>query len=276
MPFEQALSGNSRFPVRSLRDLLANGYIAPHPVTACERIAERYSCALSSSGRECEGIRFLRDSVAALDSQMQFAKCLWICASHTHWGAEAIIETFDRDRALFLHGPAASAETLRPISFVFTPEGPVPFEWMDESVVVSAAELEEVYRFIWQLNAVVLRSGAQLPIPLGISIDHRFKESLFDNQLFGYAEGYHGEHDGRAVVRPVLQPVVRPQDPEADLIQVTWSAFPNDHYPELRLNEAESAALARLESELANMPPDVAVRFVSEIERELRDHLSGE
>jgi hypothetical protein len=265
--------GSRAFAAIPIGELLRDGYVAPHPFTARERISARYSCELTLSGRECDGIRLIRDLVESLDRDRRYARCLAICAPHTHWGDRPIVETFDSEHGIFLQGPA-EAEAVHPISFVFTREGPVPYEWTDASVPLAPADLEDVYGFIAQLNgALVSRVGEQLPIPLGITIDHRFKASVFDEQLFGYAEGYHAEQDGRAVVRPVLESVVRPDTRNADQVQVTWTCFPNDDYPRLELTEPETEVLLDLERVLASMQPQEAWDFVTRLDADLRERV---
>jgi hypothetical protein len=161
---------------------------------------------------------------------------------------------------------------LRPISFVFTQEGAVPFEWIDETVKVDMADLAEAYAFVTRLNTdLVGQLGAHPPIPLGISIDHRFKQSIFDARLFGYIEGYHLEEGGRAVVRPVLESVVQPEDRYPDQVQVTWSCFPNSYYSSLELTEPERRTLLHLENVLTAMPPSEAVEFISGLQSALQE-----
>jgi hypothetical protein len=256
-----------------ISQLVLDGYVSPHPVTAREQICQRYICDLTLSGLECEGIRVIRDLVESLDSNLRFAKSLLICAPHTHWGYKTIVESFNRYDAVFLQGPT-TADELRPISFVFTKDGPAPFEWMDETVEVDPVELAEVYAFIARVNAaLVTQVGKHFPIPLGISIDHRFKQSIFEERLFGYVEGYHLEHKGRAVVRPVLESVVQPEDRYPDQVQVTWSCFPNSYYPSLELLQSEREALLDLEAVLRSMSPSEAVEFISGLQSMLQEQV---
>ena len=49
-----------------------------------------------------------------------------------------------------------------------------------------------------------------MPIPLGVMIDHRFKRSVWDEQLFTFVEGPHNAENGRAIVEPVIESVVCP------------------------------------------------------------------
>lgn len=263
----------------SISRLVEDGYVAPHPVTARERISQRYSCALTPSGHECEGIVLLRNLVRSLDSDSKFARCLVLCASHTHWDDKDIVESFDSDRDIFLNGPLKHVESLLPISFVFTSKGPAPFEWADESVSVNPTALEEIYAFISKLNELVVSEiGDCLPIPIGISIDHRFKRSVWDNQFFGYAEGYHEEEGGRAVVKPVLESIVNPGIQDPDQVQVTWNCFSDFKPAEPNLTSSEKAVFLKLESVLDEMTPGQALEFVTDLEAELRSReeaLSG-
>src|ERR1017187_1431397 len=205
--------------------LIEEGYVAPHPETARERIRGRYHCELTQSGRGCPGIALLRDLIQSIDSDLRFARSLFITAVHTHWGEGKIVISFDPGRNIFLSGPTASSGTLRPFSFVFSAAGPVPYEWADESVPVGRPHLDELYAFIVGLNEVVVASAADdLPIPLGVTINHRFKRSVWDEQVFSFAEGPHDEENGRAIVRPVVESIVDAKPQYPDQVQVAWSA----------------------------------------------------
>lgn len=128
-------------------------------------------------------------------------------------------------------------------------------------------ELEEVYTFIKQLNqSVVNRFGEELPIPLGIMIDHRFKKSIWDEQLFSFAEGSHSEWNGRSIVRPIFQSVVHDNPALPNTVQVAWSAFPNSEFFEPSLTAVESETLTELERLVAGFHPDKAIGFVKELE----------
>ena len=261
------------FAAISISQLVLDGYVSPHPVTAREQICHRYDCDLTLSGRECEGIKLIRDVVESLDNDLHFAKSLLICAPHTHWGYKTIVESFNVDDAVFLQGPT-TADELRPISFVLTKEGPAPFEWMDKTVEVRYVELAEAYAFIGRLNAALMTHiGVHFPIPLGISIDHRFKQSIFEERLFGYVEGYHLEHQGRAVVRPILESLVQPENLYPDQVQVTWSCFPNSYYPHLELLQSEREALLNLEAVLRSMSPCEALEFMSGLQSRLEEQV---
>ena len=259
-----------------MRRLIEEGYVAPHPETARERIRTRFSCELTQSGRDCPGIALLRYLIQSLDSDLRFARGLFITAAHTHWGDGEIVISFDPGRNIFLSGPTAAGGTLCPFSFVFSAGGPVPYEWADRSVPVGGPHLDELYAFIGRLNELVVASVADgLPIPLGVTINHRFKRSVWDQQVFSFAEGPHDEENGRAVVRPVVESIVNAKSQYPDQVQVAWSAFPNAafRYPELTDDEAEECL--RLESLLRKLNPQDAVAFMNDLQAYLQVASSG-
>ncbi|MEA3207660.1 MAG: hypothetical protein QOE70_717 [Chthoniobacter sp.] len=265
------------FPDVPIARLVADGLIAAHPVQARTRIMERYGCELTVLGLECSAIRTLRDLVESLDDRGRFARCLVLCASHTHWGDRAIVESYDRVREVFLNGPVAASGDLTPMSFVFTEGGPIPFEWCDQTVSFDPGSLNSIFEFIVRLNDLVVSTfRSELPIPIGISIDHRFKNTIWDDQIFGYAEGAQDEEDGRAVVRPILDSVLSPYVDDPEQVQVTWTCFPNHRLNQLELKDDDHTTLSKLEAHLATLKPSETVVFVNELETALRQRAASE
>jgi hypothetical protein len=265
------------FPCASIQQLILGGYVAPLPIVARARISERYACDLTTSGCGVSGISILRELISSLDSDLKFARALLISAPHTHWGNELIVESFDPQQQLYFNGAApslASSADLCPISFVFSRDGATPYEWADNTVPLNQSDLDELYAFISRLNqSVVTRFSAELPIPLGIMIDHRFKKSIWDAQLFTFAEGRHDEHDGRAIVWPTFQSVIHDNPPHPNTVQVAWSAFPNSEFFEPVLTEAERLVLTQLEDLVKSRAPDEALEFVNSLESYLRSKI---
>lgn len=125
------------FPSIPISHLIAGDYVARHPLIARQRISERYSCVLAKNGCNIEGIADLREMIRKRDSNLKFARALFISAPHTHWEDEKIVESFDAAENLILNGPVPSTDhcgELRPVSFVFSADGPIPYEWADQSV----------------------------------------------------------------------------------------------------------------------------------------------
>jgi hypothetical protein len=265
-----------RFHSVPIPDLLTRGYIATHPVTAREQIAKRYGCVLALSGHGCGGITFLRGCIESIDSDGRLARCLMITAPHTHWDGSRVVESYDEQRNVYLNGPSAAGGNLHPFSFVFTVDGPAPYEWADETVPLRWHDWEEPYAAIDALNdLVVSRIGGELPIPLGITIDHRFKRSIFDEQVFTSAEGPHSEEAGRAVIRPVLESVVKPNPMNPSQVQIAWSAYPVAEVVDLPFAPDEAATLHQLETLLREYDPETALEIIESIETRLANDVAG-
>lgn len=214
----------------------------------------------------------LRDLVQSLDLDLKFARSLFITAAHTHWGSSKIIISFDRERNVFLSGPKVSTGTLYPFSFVFSPHGPVPYEWADETVPVDKSDLDELYVFIERLNTRVVAAVASgLPIPLGVAINHRFKRSVWAEQVFSFAEGPHDEEQGRAVIRPVVESIVETSR-YPDQVQVAWSAFPNTSFRHPGLTADEATVCVRLEGLLREMNPQEGLAFMDDLHTYLKTY----
>lgn len=193
---------------RTMRELIALGFVAPLPAIARARIKERYKCDLGPFGHDCDGLNRLRDLIAEMDPDRRHRNALYLTAAHTHWGECDIVESFDEKSCTYFVGAAEPEGKRLPYSFVFSLEGPVPFEWCDGSVPINETEFEEIREFIVELNAkVVERWAAELPMPIGLMIDHRFKRSIWDARLYSFIEGDAHECDGRAKIRFQLESV---------------------------------------------------------------------
>ena len=187
------------------------------------------------------------------------------------------MESYDAARGMYLVGPSRPAGSLTPYSFVFSKDGPAPYEWADITVPIDVGEVAEVVDFACRLNALVVAQVPQLPIPLGITIDHRFKTSIWAEQVYSFAEGASDEHNGRAVVEPVVDSVIHANPERPGTVQVAWSAFPEDELFDSSLAPAEERFLLAIESALRMMPPDEGRNFVTAVRAALEagDHSAG-
>ena len=261
------------FPFIPVPELVARGLVAPLPEVARQRIVDRYNCNLTLSGTEIPAVSLLRDLIQSLDTDLRFARALSLSAPHTHWSGEMIVESLDHENGFLLNGPTGDSSPgidFKPISFVFTSDGPIPYEWADGTILIPEQDLAEVCSFIVRVNQELLRNSA-LPLPVGIMIDHRFKKSIWDDQLFTFAEGEHDEYGGRAKVHPVFESVVHDNPPFPNTIQVAWSAFPTDSFFDPELTSEETKALTELESMVKDSSTDDAIELVCAIERRLHE-----
>lgn len=257
------------FSKASMSSLLAERYLAPGPMIARDRIRERWRCDLSHTGTECIGISTIRDLVSTIDESAKFARAILIAAPHTHWGNVTIVESYDPCNEVYMIGPSDAFGELRPFSFVFSADGPIPFEFADESVNISTEDLEELYGLISELNLLIVREfGDGLPIPLGVTINHRFKETVWGEQLFTSVEGPQDTGDGRAIVEPMVESIVHPNPESPDRVQVAWPSLPSSALLDPDLSNEEAAVLLKLEETLRTRTPKQALRFIEELEEE--------
>jgi hypothetical protein len=220
-------------------------------------------------GDDCAGIVQLRRLIQSIDPDRRYARCLLITAPHTHWGERTIVESFDAERREYSIGSEASRGALVPFSFVFSAEGAIPYEWADGTVPVESPEFSEAWEFVRRLNALVVAECSELPVPLGVTIDHRFKKSIFDRQIFSFAETPPADKGGPAIVRALVESVVETNPTYPGKLQAAWFSAPEAEAVDA-LDERELAALARLEQILAGQSPEEALSFVAELESHLR------
>jgi hypothetical protein len=233
-------------------DLISNGYIANSPFEAVARIRKAYRCTSEQIGMDCSGINALRGVVE------QFAfpypglqNAVLICAPHTHWGSEPIVESFGSEgKGTYTAGPAATIDpTLLPISWVVSDKGVLAYEWADSSVPVCSRELKLVEGAVHLIGEIIKRLG---PLPhLGLTVSHRFKKSIWDPQLLSFAEGPSEGDAGRATIDPCFIRIEATASDFDEFIQVAWSArFPTREAP----RELEVRWLSQVEGALELLP----------------------
>lgn len=260
------------FLTKDPKNLVNEGHVSIGPTEARNKIELHYKCILTLNGNSCTGIENIRNIINNNQEIKRLNKCIFVTAPHTHWGPDAIIESFDANRNVYIAGPIASQDRLRPFSFIFSKEGPIPYEWLDQSVPISDNELNQAYILIHSLNAIIASSmDINLPIPLGISIDHRFKASIWDEQVLSFSEGPSDEENNRALINPVIISVISNNEIFKDQVQVAWSTFSHEELLAYPLEPNEYLEISRLESLLKSLKPEDAMIFL----RELDDSLSS-
>ena len=206
-------------------------------------ISKCFRCNTRQDGANNYGISILRDEIAKLGNADSDAYSLMIVAPHTHWRKpESIVYRFDAEhqRYLIQNQTLRKAEGYLPVSFVFSDDGPLPYEWTDNSIFIDRNEYDRAYRLISELNSIV----ASFNWPLGISIDFRFKKSLFSKNLASI------ETDSE--FEDVLQIRLRNETSGGDgFVQVSWPAARMS--PSSKLSEREYHLLLDLESSLSEI-----------------------
>jgi hypothetical protein len=207
---------------RDLARLFATGHgdriaaqIAPSPEAAIERIEAASGAPLTEDGRGNAAIAELRAAVDAASTGVALANGLVISAPHTHWSlALPILIAFDgmAYRVAPAH-PVADAR-YRPVSFVFADDGPLAYEWIDDSVVADDTDLAHVWAGIIAVNARV----ASANLPFGLSVNWRFK-AILEPPSVATAEL------GSTTAATIVPEAALLPDPSRALAQVTWHAF---------------------------------------------------
>lgn len=258
----------TELPVKNLLDLC---YLAPLPVVARERIKERFRIDdIEGYAPDCQGLKVIRDLAAEIDPDERYRHAIFLTACHTHWDENRIVESFDANSGLYLNGPVKDIDPkeLRPYSFAFSRHGPLPVEWMDDTVPVNDSELDQLYRWICELNEKVAEQLIyELPTPVGLMIDHRFKRSLWEPRIFSFAEGDSQEFAGRARIIPIFESIVDPSPAIPNTVQVAWSAFGSDYFSEVpSTNKQELEFFRSFEEAIAAQPAMRARDFADAVE----------
>jgi hypothetical protein len=218
---------------RALGAAVENGYlqrlfpalVANNPSAAKARIEQHFGCYPGLDGTNIDGIVAIRDTLFALTGDTRYAHALMIAAPHTHWSFDTpiVVRKSGDDYAI---GPCSprSTERYAPVSFVFSADGPLAFEWVDESIGLEE-EISDIYDVIRRLNGRLHSYNW----PLGISLNFRFK-ALFSDQEIATVEFPIDDYDDDvpALVVPIERyHGTRLADGEA---QVAWHAYSDFAY----------------------------------------------
>jgi len=215
---------------RTLKQALTRGYlnrlfpryVADNPESALQRIEERFGRRASADGRNVDGIVFIRDALFEINHRA--ASAVVIVASHTHWFFDKpiVIRKTDLDYIANIQDPADTSYYV-PVSFVFSPEGPLAYEWVDESVELDDRELAEIFDAIAALNNRV----AAFDWPLGIALNYRYKP-LFSEKIVATVEYQISDDDEAAAIVPIDRYLAGPDAAATE--QVGWHAYSDFAY----------------------------------------------
>ncbi len=199
--------------------------VAKNPTVAVERLSERCGHYPTSGGENIDGIVALRDALFRISGDSKFANALVITVPHTHWSFEHPITlgAHAEDYMISARAPRAD-ERYVPVSFVFSPEGPLAYEWADATIQLDDDDLGPVFDLIGRLNAELHAQDW----PLGLSLNFRFKP-LFSDQMVPTVEFPVGDDpDGPALIVPLHRYLAAGNDP--DVAQVAWHAYSDLSY----------------------------------------------
>jgi hypothetical protein len=204
--------------------LFAADAILRGPQQSHDRIARYFDCDLGPEGEDCSGMATMRRLAEEVDPHLPSA-CV-ISAPHTHWKPDDfIVDQFCADGDHHHVGPSLTLPTeivwpLVPISFVFDSEGPVAYEWADQTALDPDGDLERLWNALDQFGHRLLPEIADVPYPIGLSTRHRFK-GLWESLGQATIERPVGEVESFAIVRRKADD----PSPAEESIQVGWSLF---------------------------------------------------
>lgn len=234
---------------RELSDLFSRGYgellashVARTPAMARKRIHQRWGSDLTLSGAHVPGISLVRQAIRATSPDPRVPHGLAITAPHTHWDdGLPILISFNGSAYLLGERVPEPEARYNPVSFTFSRDGPIPYEWIDQSVQVDQYELET----LWDVVAAVNHAVADEELPLGLALNFRFK------QLLDQAEIPTAEFQGTGPAAGTSLCVIYRYDDvdprsTGDLEQVSWHAFPGPTFD----SEAQINLLAALRHEM--------------------------
>lgn len=232
-------------------ELIRQGYVSQGPEEAIERINSRFGTIAQQTGVNVPGIANLRKFIHGQSAKegIALANALSIIAPHTHWPPAPIVYSWDAENERYWVGPLRDVGEITPVSFIFTPEGPLPYEWADEKTIGFAnGELGLLHRVLLDVNSEVVRRFA-MPFPLGLSFHFRFK-SLFEPPLVPTME-VPDEISGLSYIVP---DAFSDSLSEVSVGQVGWSA----HTVPANLTEQDRIAIEGLQRQLTQL--DYAAR----------------
>ena len=129
--------------IETIQQLIERDFVSCSAETARDRICSIDQVDVTYLGNNSQTIALIRNTINELSTNdLDYANALSICAPHTHWSDRLIVESYDAERDVYLNGPKEKeiASQLRPISFVFDLNGPIGYEWADDSVKFNEQE----------------------------------------------------------------------------------------------------------------------------------------
>lgn len=254
---------------QDLSRLFAEGYkrrlvpdlVAPDPSSAIARIAACFGSTPTASGDNIEGMEAIRALIAACPGRDDLYAGLVITAPHTHWDSDApLIVAKIGDRYKLSEAEPAAGETYRPVSFVFSPAGPLAYEWADSSTPMDPAELEALWACIERLSGALSAKAW----PLGLSLNYRFKALLDPNPVStSELQEANTPFSPAFIERSTLFDVRRPG---VVMEQVAWHAASATRS---RLSAAETGLLDRLQLALNQAKPRNRAKWIDDLQGSL-------
>lgn len=241
-------------------------HIAMDPGGAISKLDLLYGEIPDALGTNISGIDRIREQISLHVFQPKHCHALIITAPHTHWQRfQPIIYQYDINDDCYIVGPQRvySNDRYRPVSFALTNQGAIPYEWADGTISMVDNEYDLVVDII---NAVAISLKVDV-LPFGISVDFRFKDSLFSVNTPSIESdrmpnGKHAPH-GLAVISKKCQD----SRVQGALEQVAWHPY-LDLGVNYELSICERSLIQEILTYINNLPDELSKQdFLASLEK---------
>lgn len=217
--------------------------VSNSPEFAIERAELIFGKKLTKSCTEIEDFTILRNYIFEYSPKIDYINALIITLPHTHWKKpEPIIYEFDEKGKRYIIGPIPIKEDEKyyPVSFLFYKGVALPYEWAAESVGIMDLEFYETIKIIEDVASKYIGDF----YPLGLSINFRFKSSLF-SEFGGTVEVPETDPASPNIEYSYIlsQSNFNKSNEQFNLSQVAWYPFSD---MQLQLSNNEEAVLKEL------------------------------
>jgi len=172
---------------------VAGENIASSAGDALAAIHTAFGQSPAAGGWNIEGIVAIRDALSELANDPLLSGAFMISAPHTHWEpSRPVIVSYLDGRYTVGAQDVDKKGYYWPVSFLFSDDGPVPYEWADCSVRLQTEQLPYLYKVVEVVNGrFSIRQW-----PLGIALSFRFRD-LLSNSYVSTIEWPLGGPEGR-------------------------------------------------------------------------------
>lgn len=240
---------------KDLKEIFRQGYgrvlfprkVAASSGEALRRLREFYGALPDGDGHNISGITYLRRLLWIKTAARHHLAAFSIVAPHTHWDkVRPIVISSDGNRYSSSARDLDPHKTYFPVSFVFSDEGPLPYEWADDSVSVDSAALKTCFAIIKKVNRAIHSQN----LPLGISLNFRFKELMEERILPTIEYSDPGRPDSAAAAILPMHAFLTEYG-GGDHVQVGWHAYHDAAY---QLTAKETNAVRLIRESLKSLP----------------------
>lgn len=236
------------FKTTNYANLLFKDRIVFGADTAIEQIEKKLGERPLASGDNISEIQNIRDLLFADSNSMLDLNGLTIIAPHTHWQKKApVIYSFLPEKQGYVVGPQQIKNniTYTPVSFVFSEEFPLCYEWIDETILLDKREWQESFNIIRKLNEMLSLEKSLF----GIAIDFRFRSSLKEEPVSSLELPVDFEQEGidKDFSFIVNQSKKIERNGPSVIDQVAWHPFSRKFY---NFSEDEMAILESIRDQL--------------------------